>query len=142
MFGIALAITLILCGVLAAANLIIAKRPDAAAAIEKLTPIRGWVGLFALVWGLWALLTCVLNIGGLLKATPIWGITFLAAALVQSAVGFLLCYPLLAKHVFAKSGTAQEHAAGLLTRLAPHQANLGVASIVLGAWSVLAQFAF
>ena len=43
-------------GILGAANLIVAKKPDAKVLIEKLTPFQGIIGIVMLVWGVWGLI--------------------------------------------------------------------------------------
>jgi hypothetical protein len=136
--GIVLGLMLIACGVLAASSLVIARRPDAAAIIERIRPVQGWLGVAALAWGLWASVSWILHASTILRAAPLWGVTWLAAAVAQIAIGFLLAYPLLSQHVLSRSAGAQAGAAVALSHIERHQPALGLFSIALGVWSLIA----
>src|SRR4051794_24223290 len=70
--GFVTGIWLAVLGVLGAASLIIAKKPDAKELIDKLTPYQGWIGAGSAVWGLWGVISSVLGIG-LLAHAPFGG---------------------------------------------------------------------
>src|SRR5438045_5172697 len=76
-------------GVVCASNLIIARKPDAKEMIAKLAPYQGWIGAVSALWGVWGIISAILNLG-LLSYWPIMWITFLATAVVQFALGLLL----------------------------------------------------
>lgn len=140
--GLILVLLLVLLGVLGAANLIVAKRPDAQAAISKLAPYQGWIGVIALLWGIWSLIWLLLHIGSVMGAAPIWAITGLVCCLVMILLGFLLGYPVIMQYVLSKNEEARQKADQLRQKLIPFQAKLGLASIALGIWGLIAQIAF
>jgi len=126
-------------GMLGASNIIIAKKPDAKEIIAKLAPYQGWIGAVSALWGLWGIISSVLHLGWLTLA-PIYWITFLAAAAVQFALGLLLGIGVLKS--FIKQPQAVEKMDQLVTKLAPKQGVLGLISIGLGVWMILAAILF
>src|SRR5262245_39564124 len=134
-YGIWLAVL----GVLGAANLIVAKRPDAAEAIAKLAPYQGWIGAVSALWGVWGIISCVLNIGWMTTA-PIYWFTWVAVSVVQAALGLLLGVGVL--KTFIKDPTANQKMDETIAKLAPYQGTMGLISIGLGVWFVVAGFIF
>jgi hypothetical protein len=130
-FGIWLA----LLGILGAANLIIAKRPDAAAAIAKIAPYQGWIGAISALWGVWGVISAVLSLR-LLGVAPIYWVTSLAVGLVQVALGLLLGIGVL--KTFIKQPQAVQRMDQMVARLAPKQGVLGLVAIGLGVWMIVA----
>jgi hypothetical protein len=126
-------------GVLGAANLIIARKPDAKELIGKIAPYQGWIGAVSCLWGVWSIIHCILSLGWL-ALYPIYWITYLAVALVQAALGFLLGIGVL--KTFIKQPQAVEKMDQLVTKLAPYQGILGLIAIGLGAWLIVAGFIF
>ncbi|MCS6760515.1 MAG: hypothetical protein MO852_17475, partial [Candidatus Devosia euplotis] len=76
-------------GLLGASNLVIAKKPDAKELIAKLAPYQGWIGAVSALWGVWAIISSVLNLG-LLGVAPLWWATLLGTGVVQFVLGTLL----------------------------------------------------
>ena len=96
-------IFMILTGVLACAGMIAARKPDAGAAINKLVPFQGIIGILALIWGVWSLIEFFTS--GLLQAfsvVPVLILLSLAAAILMILLGFLFGAMLL--FVPAKAG--------------------------------------
>jgi hypothetical protein len=127
-------IWLIVLGVLGAANLIIAKKPDAKELIGKISPYQGWIGAVSALWGLWEVIHALISLG-LLGRWPILWITYFAAALVQLALGLLLGIGVL--KTFIKQPQAVDKMDQMVTKLAPYQGTLGLISIGLGIWFIL-----
>ena len=125
------AILLILCGVLAAAPLIVSKAPDSQKMIENLRPLQGGMGLIVCLWGIYIVIRMLLNIDAL-SVVPVRWIIVLVTGLVSILLGFLLGYPLFQR--FALSGSANASARGeqMQRSLNVYQVPLGVAGIVLG----------
>jgi hypothetical protein len=117
---------LALLGVLAASNLIIAKRPDAAEAIAKFAPYQGWMGALSIPGGILAILAGL----GLLGVAPIIGIVELAVGVVQTLLGFLLGVGVL--KTFIKAPDAQAKLDQTMAKLSPKQGLLGLVGIGLG----------
>jgi len=139
--GLITALALIVCGVLAAASLIAAKQPNSKEYIDKLVPYQGWIGVVVGIWGVWAIITALLNLN-LLHHWPILWITLFATGVLEFALGFLLGFALISK--YALSGSAEALAKGQILRekLAGYQIPLGLAGIGVGIWCLLATFIF
>ena len=132
-------IWLVILGVLGAANLIIAKRPDAADAIAKLTPYQGWIGALSALGGVIGIVMSILGIG-LLSIAPILWITSLGGAVLQAALGLLLGVGVIKS--FIKDPAAQAKMDETIAKLAPKQGVLGLVAIAFGIWVIVANVLF
>lgn len=132
-------IWLIVLGVVAIPSLIIAKRPDAKELIAKLTPYQGWIGAVSCLWGIWGIISAVLNIGWL-STWPIWWVSWLAGSILQAALGLILGIGTM--KTFIKNPQAQLKMDETLAKLSPKQGMLGVAAIGVGIWVTLASILF
>jgi len=124
-------------GVLGAASLIIAKKPDARELIGKLAPYQGWIGAVSALWGAWGIISAVLSISWL-GHWPIYWVTFLADSVLQLSLGLLLGVGVLKS--FIKDPTANRGLDQTITKIAPFQGSLGLIAIGLGVWMVVAGF--
>ncbi len=132
--GFITGIWLAVLGVLGAANLIIAKKPDARELIAKLTPYQGWIGAVSAIGGLWWTISAVLHLSWL-SLVPIFWLTFLVSALLQLSLGLLLGVGVL--KTFIKQPQAVEKMDQTVARLAPYQGKLGLVAVGVGVWMVL-----
>lgn len=132
-------IWLALLGALAVPSLILAKRPNAKELLGKLAPYQGWMGAVSALWGVWGIISSVLNIGWL-TSYPIYWATFLADSVLLAGLGLILGIGVL--KTFIKSPVAQTKLDQTLARVAPHQGRLGIAGIGVGVWMVVAGFLF
>ena len=130
---------LIVLGVLGAASLIIAKKPDAKEMIGKLAPYQGWIGVISAFWGAVGVVFSVLGIG-LLALSPIRWVTSLATSVVLLGLGILLGVGVM--KTFIKNPQAQEKLDATALKLAPYQGTMGLVGIGLGIWTILASFMF
>lgn len=126
-------------GILGASSLIIARRPDAAQMIAKLAPYQGWIGAVSALWGVWGVISCVLNIAWM-TSFPIYWFTWLADSVLQALLGLLLGVGVL--KTFIKDPTAGQKMDETITKIAPFQGTLGLAAIGLGIWMIVASFLF
>ncbi|HJL18726.1 MAG TPA: hypothetical protein RMH99_23895 [Sandaracinaceae bacterium LLY-WYZ-13_1] len=126
-------------GVLGAANLIIARRPDAKEYIAKIAPYQGWIGAVSALWGVWMCISSVLSIGWLAVA-PIYWVTYLADGVLQLLLGLLLGIGVLKQ--FIKAPAATEKMDALIAKIAPYQGVLGLIAIGVGLWMIVAGFLF
>ncbi len=126
-------------GVLAVPSLVLAKRPDAAKVLGKLAPYQGWMGAVSCVWGVWGIISAVLNLG-LLTTAPIYWATWLAVAVVLAGLGLILGIGVM--KTFIKQPQAQAKLDQTLAKVAPHQGRLGIAGVGLGAWMIVASILF
>jgi hypothetical protein len=126
-------------GVLAASNLIVARRPDAAEVIAKLAPYQGWIGAISALWGVWGIISCVLGIS-LLTAAPILWFSWLANSVILATLGLLLGVGVL--KTFIKDETANAKLDETIAKIAPKQGVLGLVAIGLGVWMIVANTLF
>ncbi len=124
------AIVLFLGGVLGAANLIVAKKPNARELIEKLTPYQALIGVVLVVWGVWDAIG-VLRFLGIVSAAPFWWFIYLVTAVTELGLGFLLGYALISKYVLSHSPEAAARGQQLQMKLGVYQGPLGVIAIAL-----------
>ena len=132
-------IWLALLGVLAASNLIIARKPDAEQLIGKIAPYQGWIGAVSAVWGVFGILACIGHIGWMSTA-PVFWLSRLASSILLAGLGLLLGVGIFKS--FIKNPTAQTNLDRLIARLAPFQGTLGLIAIGLGAWMTIAAMMF
>lgn len=138
--GIVAGIWLLLLGVLGASNLIISKRPDAEKAIEVIQPYQGWGGAVSALWGVWIVISAILNIGWIGKGLLLWWITFLASGLLLLSLGLLLGANVLKTFITQEEAVLRMNQT--IKKLAPYQANLGIVAIVVGLWAIIARLTF
>jgi len=132
-------IVLLVLGVLAAAASIVAKRPDAKQYIEKLVPYQGWIGFVVCIWGVWIIISSILNLG-MLGRVPLWWLTYAATGVLQFTLGLLLGYALLTKYLLRRNAEAMKRGEEVRGKLVPYQVTLGYASLAVGLWAVVGNF--
>jgi hypothetical protein len=137
--GLINGIWLAVLGILGASSLIIAKKPDAKELIAKLAPYQGWIGAVSALWGVWGIISSVLNLGWLTHF-PIYWVTFLGDSVLLFALGLLLGVGVL--KTFIKNPEANAKMDQTIAKLAPYQGTLGLIAIGLGVWMVVAGFLF
>jgi hypothetical protein len=116
---------------LAASNLIIAKKPNAKDLIDKLTPYQGWIGIVMFFWGIWETFNALRFIGMLSAAPMLWIFGF-ATAVADLVVGFLLGFGLITKYTLSGSPAAQARGQQFRAKLAPWQGTFGLLAIAMG----------
>ena len=121
---------LVLAGIIAMSGLIVAKRPDARAVLDKLVPFQAIIGVALLVVALIFFLknNPVQMIKGLSK-TPVVSFVQLAMVLSGVVLGFLFGLPQIAKWAGGNNPKAQE----LAGKLAPYIVLIGMVALVAGA---------
>ena len=137
-------ITLIVLSLIAVPSLILAKKPNAKELLDKIAPYQGWIGVVFCIWGLWGLISCILNLNllGWGMYGIIWWVTYFLYAVVETTLGFILGYPLIMKYVLGKNETAKEKGAQVLTKLVSLQGILGILGLAVGAWCIICAFIF
>lgn len=122
----------IVAGLIALSPAIISRRPDAKDMLDKLAPYTGWVGVCLFGWGVWELIDAVLNLS-VLGSAPIHWIFWVVMAITDFLLGLLLGFGLISKYALGKNEMAMQKGAALRQKIAPFQAILGVAEIVVSA---------
>ncbi|MFD0863686.1 hypothetical protein ACFQ1M_15835 [Sungkyunkwania multivorans] len=134
-------ITLIVLSIVAVPSLLLSKKPNAKELLDKITPYQGWIGLIFCLWGVWGIISSVLNLDWL-TSYPIWWISLLAGSLVQATLGFMLGYGMINKLILSKNESAKEKGEILLAKMAPKQGKFGMFGIVVGVWMIVANILF
>ncbi|MBA3394321.1 MAG: hypothetical protein H0T89_16870 [Deltaproteobacteria bacterium] len=130
---------LIVGGVLALSAFIIAKKPDAKALLDKVTPFQAFIGVALLVVGLIRLIQIgPINVFRILSVAPLLGITLIGATYGAILLGFLFGMPQIAKWIPGESN-AETKATNVAKKLAPFQMILGVICLVSGLLVILYQ---
>ncbi len=125
-------------GVLAISGLIVAKKPDAKATLDKLVPFQAFIGVALLVIGLIRLFQFgPLMVFRMLSMAPLLGIAVIGATYGAILLGFLFGMPQIAKWIPGES-SAENKASELSKKLAPFQVILGI--VCLGAGVLLLLF--
>ena len=76
-------------GILAAPNVIIAKKPEAKNIIAKMAPYQGWLGAVSVVYGVIVIIRFLSNMR-FFSSAPIGFLSWLASGLLLVALGLLL----------------------------------------------------
>ena len=126
-------IMLFILGVLGASSVIVKKKPEAKDLIDKLAKISGYVGIVAILWGIWDLIW-LLRFIRLLGHFPLTWITMLAVTIVFLGLGFIFGYGMAAAYM---SEDAKAKAEGIRQKLLKFQIPLGWLSLALVVWLCL-----
>lgn len=132
-------LTLIILGIIAAPSILLSRKPEAKALLNKITPYQGWIGVIFCFLGIWSILSCILNLG-LLASFPIYWAIRLLVAVVETSLGFILGYGLIAQHLLAKNADASIKGKHILGKLLPFQGKLGILAIILGVVQIISTF--
>jgi len=139
--GIITGVALVVLGILGAAS-VIAKKPGMDEVVKKLSQYQGWIGFVGCLWGVWTIISAILNLGWL-GTLPIWWITYLATGVVEAGLGFILGYGLIQQYALAKaSAEVKAKAQQGYQKLVSVQIPLGYAGIALGIWCIIGNFMF
>ena len=150
--GFFLAFSLLVLGFLLATEYVLALVPQAEPALEKLNPLRGWLGLVLALTGVWWTLNYLiisdvnilsmfrsLNLldlpGGWKLLVRLWLVYFTAllpSSLLMLFGGFLLGFEKIAE--LTGKGDQLE---AIKLKVAPYQRKLGVASLLVGVWLLM-----
>jgi len=96
-------------GILAISGLIVAKKPDAKALIDKMMPFQAGIGVALLAFGLYNLLRSfgTPSIFDIIKFAPLLGIATLAMIVCSVLLGFMFGMPQIAKWIPGEGGAEQ-----------------------------------
>jgi hypothetical protein len=129
---------MIVAGILAAAGLIVSRKPEAKQLIDKLTPYQGWVGIVLFVWGIWDIINSI----GTLSFSFIFFLIYLVVAVLELILGFLLGFGLITKFALSKSDEAKAKGQAIRGKLAPFQGILGFLAIAMAVVFIVLGFVF
>ena len=135
--GLVAGIWLILLGVLGAADIIIAKKPDAKELIAKMAPYQGWFGAVSAIWGVWIIISSVLSLSWL-ATWPVRWVLYLGTGVVCAGLGLLFGIGVLKS--FIKNEQAQAKMDETVAKVMPIRSKLGIAGIAIGLASIIVGF--
>lgn len=135
------AIVLIFISILVAPSLIVSREPNAQKYIDKLGPYQAWIGVIAVVWGLWEVLQTLIDIN-IIDEHLIWWLTRLAGTALIALNGFLLGYVKINKHFLSRTPEAKEKADSLMLKLKPASKLMAIIGIFGGLWMLIAYIFF
>ena len=126
-------------GILAAAALIVSKKPNAKATIDKLTPYQALIGVGLVAVSLINFLRLVGHLTDMFKVNLLWAAGFLAMVGCGVVLGALFGMPQIAKWIPGES-SAEQKALELSKKVAPYQVLLGVVLFVASLVTMLYMF--
>jgi hypothetical protein len=133
------AIIVILGGILAVSGLIIAKKPDAKAMIDKLVPYQAMIGVAMVGFGLINLLRLLGYLTDMFKVNLILAAAVWSMLGTSIVLGALFGMPQIVKWIPGNSN-AEQKAMELSQKVAPFQVILGLVAIVSSVVYLLFRF--
>ncbi|MFP4364909.1 MAG: hypothetical protein ACLFR1_13685 [Spirochaetia bacterium] len=130
-------IVLIILGILGLSAMISEKMPQAEDVFKKVESFKGYIGIAALVYGLWSLITVLIRIGWI-SLFPVGWISGILGAIVTTGLGFLMGFSTVKNMI--KEGDAQEKMVQVYDKITPYQKPLGIAAVVIGVWGLIYPF--
>ena len=97
------------------------------------------MGAISCLWGIWGIISSVLNISWLTSRPILWA-TWLANSILLAALGLILGIGVMKS--FIKNPQAQAKMDQTLAKLSPKQGMLGLVAIGVGAWMIASGFLF
>ncbi len=119
----------VLGGLLAAAALIIAKKPDAKQYIDRLAAYQAFIGVGLIAVSFINFIRMLDGISMIFKFLPLFGTSFLAMVVAGFFLGALFGMPQIAKWIPGES-SAEQKAVELSKKVVPYQVGLGVVSVI------------
>ena len=126
-------------GVLAAAAMIIAKKPDAKQYIDKLAAYQALIGVGLVAVSLINFLRMLGTITDAFKVNLLWAAAFLSMVASGFLLGALFGMPQIAKWIPGES-SAEQKAVELSKKVAPFQVLLGIIAVVSSLITMLYMF--
>lgn len=124
-------------GLLAMSSLLVGKSAGAAEKLATLAKYQGWIGLTMFGWGVWELISCVLNLG-MMGTAPLSFIFWALSGVADFAVGLLLGFGLISTYVFRGNQMAIQKGDAIRSKLVAFQVPLGGLAILMSlAYGVL-----
>lgn len=119
----------VLGGLLAAAALIIAKKPDAKLYIDRLAAYQAFIGVGLIVVTVINFARMLRGISLIVRVMPVFGASFLVMVCGGFLLGALFGMPQIAKWIPGES-PAEQKAVELSKKVAPYQVVLGIATVL------------
>ncbi len=129
--------SLLLIGVIAASNFVENKIPQSKVGLSFIKPYGKWIGLSAMVFGLYLIIKVIIHLGAFLKYVPIALVIIkVVSYLILIVLGFLLAQSLLAQFS-GKNEKIDEMLKAGVDKFGPLKEKLGLAAIGAGLLNLL-----
>jgi len=131
---ILIGLLLIVAGILAVSGLIISKKPEAKAMIDKIVPFQGFIGVALLALGVIFLLGWLGKMDIISKIGDEWTLfpfAFYLGTAAAIALGFLFGMPLIAKWIPGET-PAEQKAMEMQKKLAGFSTIVGILGLIFG----------
>lgn len=119
----------VLGGILAMSSLFVGRSPQAAEKLAKLAQYQGWIGLTMFGWGIWELISCVMNLG-MLSSHPLSFIFWALSGVADLTVGLLLGFGMISTYAFRGNAMAIAKGDAIRSKLVAFQVPLGGLAIL------------
>ena len=116
-------------GLLAMSSLLVSKSPGAADKLAKLAQYQGYIGLTMFFWGVWEIISSVLNVGMMGESPLVW-IFWMLSGVADFSVGLLLGFGLISTYAFRGNEMAIQKGTVLREKLVKFQVPLGAFAIL------------
>ncbi len=133
------ALIVILGGILAVSALIISKKPDAKALIDKLVPFQAFIGVAMVAFGLINFFRLLGYLTDIFKLNLMFGLAIWCMLGTSVALGALFGMPQIVKWIPGESN-AEQKALELTQKIAPFQVILGLVAIASSLMYLLYRF--
>jgi hypothetical protein len=135
------ALVLIFVSILSSPAFLVSRRPEMQKYIDKIGPAQGWIGVIAVIYGLWQVLQTIFDIN-IIDEHTLWWFSRLIGTSLITINGFLLGYVKLNKHIFSRTPETKIKADNLMLRLKPLERFLAVLGTFWGLWMLIAYIFF
>ena len=125
------AIILFILGLLAVSDFVTKQVPATQNLLDKLLPIKGWLGLLFAIYGIVAIVNSLTYIGSVGFNPVVWSVSIIMGALMFG-VGLLVGFEKIAS--LTGKGDQLEV---LRAKLAPHQRNMGFLCLIMAAVALI-----
>lgn len=134
-YSIFSALFLVFLGFLAAPQYVLSRNPESKGVIDSIHSYAPWIGLFAVLLGLWVLIQMIGFEYWLLRFHFLVWLTGFLSGVVLVGLGFLLGYPVVSQRLSQSAETAKR-VEDVRAKVAPFQSLIAIVSIVLGVWTL------
>lgn len=131
MMAVISAIILFILGLLAVSDFVTKQIPATQNLLDKITPIKGWLGLVFAIYGIVAIVRSLSFIGSVGFNPVVWSVSMIMGVLMFG-VGVLVSYEKIAS--LTGKGDQVEV---LRAWLAPHQRNMGFLCLIMAAVALI-----
>jgi hypothetical protein len=131
MMALISAIILFILGLLAVSDFVTKQVPATQNLLDKLLPIKGWLGLLFAIYGIVAIVNSLTYIGSVGFNPVVWSVSIIMGALMFG-VGLLVGFEKIAS--LTGKGDQLEV---LRAKLAPHQRNMGFLCLIMAAVALI-----